>query len=176
MRGFEERDRMRNARHLLEPQGPCPPFYRWKPENRERFKGKSRRNRCRERRAGARDDVNDNPPCERGPDKLDAGVRDPGHPRISYQGDRLVSFKAGQKLRQPRPRVVLVKADRGRRNRVMREQLRGSPGVLGRDEVHLAENSQRSQCDVLEVADGRCDHEQRAGHQAGKVIVLRALP
>lgn len=44
------------------------------------------------------------------------------------------------------------------------EQLAGTTGVLGGDDVGLAQDAQGAQRDVLHVADGRADDEEFAGH------------
>ena len=65
--------------------------------------------------------------------------------------------------------VVFVQARRRRRDGVAREQMSRAPRVFGGDHRHLAQHSQRAHGDVLEVADRRGDHEQRAGHVGGRV-------
>ena len=47
------------------------------------------------------------------------------------------------------------------------EQSRRPSGVLSRDEGNFAENSQGAQRDIFQVADGRRDHIQDAGHARG---------
>ena len=49
----------------------------------------------------------------------------------------------------------------------MLEKLGGPAGILGRDERHFAEDPQGAQRHILEVADGRGDHIEDAGHARG---------
>ena len=67
--------------------------------------------------------------------------------------------------------VVLVKARCRGRDGVACQQMSGPPSVFGGDQRDLAQHPQRSGRDVFEIADGRGDHEQRAGHEKRKFIV-----
>ena len=58
--------------------------------------------------------------------------------------------------------VVLVKADERRRDLIVTEEVAGSARVLRGHQRHLAQDPQRPQRDVLEVADRRGDDEERA--------------
>ena len=93
----------------------------------------------------------------RGPYKLGAGVVDPGHPGVGYQGD-VPLLQRVQKLGQLGLPVALAVAGETGLDVVPREQLAGDPGVLGRDQVDLAQDPQGALGDILEVADrGRND-------------------
>jgi len=46
---------------------------------------------------------------------------------------------------------------------MMRQQFGSATGVLGRDQMSFAKNAQCAQRDVLQVADGSGDYEERAG-------------
>jgi hypothetical protein len=59
--------------------------------------------------------------------------------------------------------VVLVQADQGGLDFVVAEQIAGAPGVLGGDHGHVPQDPQCAKGDVLEVANGRADHVERAG-------------
>src|SRR5688572_29537031 len=52
----------------------------------------------------------------------------------------------------------------------MREQLCGAAGIFSGNDVCVAQHAHRPKRDVLEVTDGRCDDEQRAGHRTGKLL------
>ena len=58
-----------------------------------------------------------------------------------------------------------VKAQRSSLNAVMAEEFGRVPGVFGGHEVRFAQDPQRPECDVLEVADGRGDHGQQTRHR-----------
>ena len=64
-----------------------------------------------------------------------------------------------------------VKTGRAGRDAVTRKQLGGAPRVFGGDDRNFAQHPQGPAGDVFEVADGRGDHEQRAGHDRGVFIV-----
>ena len=98
------------------------------------------------------------------------GSEMPGVPASVTNATRRAPFEARDELRQPRPGVVFVEAERRGRDAVMREELCRSARVFGRDHVDLPQDAQRPKRDVLEVADGRCDDEQRAGHRTEKLL------
>ena len=56
---------------------------------------------------------------------------------------------------------------------VVGEQLGGAPRVFGGDEIDLAQRAQRPERQVLEVADGRGDDEEGAGHGVRLSIMRR---
>ena len=62
------------------------------------------------------------------------------------------------------PLVVLVEARRWRPDVVPTQEPGSVAGVLRGDERDLAEDPERTQCDVFQVSDGRCDDVQRGRH------------
>jgi len=61
--------------------------------------------------------------------------------------------------------VVLVIADRLRRNRVMLQQLVRVARVFAGDEVHVFQNLKRTVRDVCKVADRRRNKIKSSGHK-----------
>ena len=57
---------------------------------------------------------------------------------------------------------MLVITDQGGIDLVVVEQLTSLSGVLGGDQIHFAQNPQRSLCEILEVAYRRRDQIKRA--------------
>ncbi len=68
--------------------------------------------------------------------------------------------------RRSRRLVVLVEARRRRRDRVVLKEPGRPAGVLRGDHGHFAQDPQRAQRDILEIADGCRDHIQGAGHDS----------
>src|SRR5688572_11405493 len=67
-------------------------------------------------------------------------------------------------------RVMRMKAEQRRRDTVMDQQFGRAPRILRRDQMSFAEHAQCTQRDVLQVADGSGDYEERAGrwrHRGG---------
>ena len=98
------------------------------------------------------------------------GSDTPGVPASVTSATPFAALEPGQNLRKPRPGVVFVEAQRWGGDSVMREELCRSPRVFRRDHGRFPQHPQRAECDVLEVADRRGDHEQGAGHRTGSLM------
>jgi len=98
-------------------------------------------------------------------DKALSGIRDRRCAGVRHERDALSAFES----RDERPGlarfVVFVEAGRWRGDGVPRQQVRGPPRILCGDHRRLAQDAQRPPRNVFEVADGRGDHEQGAGHR-----------
>ena len=66
--------------------------------------------------------------------------------------------------------VVRMQAHHGPPNLVVREQLGGATGVLGRNQVDLAQRPERPERHILEVPDWGGDDEEGAGHGGQGII------
>ena len=62
--------------------------------------------------------------------------------------------------------VVFVIADRAAANAEMIQELLRVTRVFASDQINFAEHAQRALRDVFQVANRRCDNEERAGHAA----------
>lgn len=91
-------------------------------------------------------------------------IRNTRRSGVGDQRDGLSALKPGDQLRKPCSCVVLVKTDGRCRNGVSRQKPGRAPCILGGDHLNVAQDPQRTQRDVLEVADWRCDDEQSARH------------
>ncbi len=176
--GFEERERVPDTCSLAKPRLSVFSPSRCEPEDRQRLQRKPGGDRGGEGRACPWYRIHRDTPVDTRPDQLDARVRNARRPGVRDKSNRLAALQPRQDLRHPRPRVVLVEAQRWRRNRVMREQTGRAPRILRGHDVGLPEDAQRPERDVLEVADGRGDHEQGTGHRAGVYCTIQrcALP
>src|SRR5205807_4644663 len=63
--------------------------------------------------------------------------------------------------------VVFVQARRLRRDGVVLKKPGGPASILGCDDGDVAKDPEGAQRDIFEVADGRGDHIQNAGHARG---------
>jgi hypothetical protein len=70
-----------------------------------------------------------------------------------------------EKLWEPALEVVGVETDGRRGYPEVTQQLSRMAGILGCNEVCLAQNTQASEGHVFEIADWSRDHGQNAGHR-----------
>jgi len=105
--------------------------------------------------------------------RFDGGAHQ-GEPRIGEErragvrddGDGLSLVERRQEAREPGPFVVLVERQCGPGDPEVLQQTSGAPGVLAGDEVRLGEGARGPGREVVQVADGRRDEQEAAGHRA----------
>ncbi len=131
-----------------------------KPAKKKRVAGQARpRERGgRGRRAGDRDDLDAGVPA--GGDQRVAGIGNQRHARVADQRDASARAQRGHQLCRARRFVVLVIAQPGRFDAVVRQQAGGVARVLARDQVHFAQHAQGAQRKVLQVAYGGPDDKE----------------
>jgi hypothetical protein len=104
--------------------------------------------------------------------ELDTRVRHAWRSGVSDKCDGRAFVKASDQLRYAATDVVLMKAERWSRNAVMSEQPSRAAGVLRSDQIDRSKHPKSPERDVLQVADGCGDHEQRAGHRDGRKVIV----
>src|SRR5688572_20180814 len=134
------------------------------PEDRQWHQREPGSYRRRQRRAHAWYRIDADTRFNARPDQLRSRIGDPWRPGVGDQRNRIAPLKAADQLRKPGSRVVLVKTDGWRRDGVAREKPGRTPRVLGGNDLHLAQDAQRAQRDVLQIANWRCDDEESARH------------
>ena len=92
------------------------------------------------------------------------GSEMPGVPASDTSATDSPACSRAISLRRFAPLVVLAEADHRLADGVVGEELRRPPGVFGRDHVHFLQRPQRAERQVFQIADGRGDDEQGAGH------------
>src|SRR5437867_4460558 len=105
-------------------------------------------------------------------DEQEAGVRDARGARVGHERDRAAAGQLAQQLRPTRELVVLEVAHGPLVNVEMREERTRPARVLAGDQVHFAQDAQRAQGDVLEVADRSRDDEERAAQATPTALAL----
>ena len=100
------------------------------------------------------------------------GSETPGVPASVTSSNRSALLETRNQLRYAATNVVLVEAERWSRYAVMSEQPSRAAGVFRSNQIDGSKHPQRPQRDVLQVADGRGDHEQRAGHRDGRKVIV----
>jgi hypothetical protein len=116
------------------------------------------------------DDLDPHPGSDRRGDRVGARIRYPRHPGLADHRDPAAGRERLDELAGPPGLVALEVRDHlaigvARPQRVdVRQQEPRRAGVLGGDQVRLAEDPRRAQRQILEVADRRADDVQRAGH------------
>ena len=93
-----------------------------------------------------------------------AGIGDQRRARVRDQRHARTRFQFLDQLRCAHGLVVLVITDRRFVDAVVIEQLARLPRVLASHQVCLAQNPQRAQRDVLQIADRRGHQVERSGH------------
>ncbi len=121
----------------------------------------------RERRAGARGDMNRQSGIPGGGDKPGAGVADDRCSRIAHEGEGLPLLQHGDGRIPGRVLAVCMVGAKRTRDAMALEQDLGAPGVFGENEISGLENLQGPEGDVIEVADGGGDDPQ-AGIDLGR--------
>src|SRR5215471_13342531 len=94
-------------------------------------------------------------------------ISNPWCARVSDQGDALAFLQQGEQTRRLCGLVVVVIAEQGPGDAVMREELASVTGVLSRNEVDTAQDAQRPEGNVLQVANGGRDDIQRPRFSSG---------
>ena len=173
MRRFEKHQGRRATLKLSEPLSSVIRPSRNKSVNGQRIERKARRDRRCQRGTGSRNRVDRYRMLPTGSDECNAGIGDAWRPGVADERHARPRLKLRKEGRESRAAVVFVEADRRRRDRVMREKLRRSARIFGGNQVYFAQDAKRPKSDVLEVADGRGDDEQRAGHRAEHIVPLR---
>ena len=101
-------------------------------------------------------------------DEFGAGVGDGRGAGVGDEGDACASLECVEEFFGAAGFVVQVIADGGCGDAEVVQELRGLAGVLAGDAVGGAEDAQRAESDVFEVADG-CGDEVEAGCEWGVV-------
>lgn len=170
MRGFEEGERVFDASRSTQPSfSGLSPSWR-EPKHRERIERESGRGGSCEWRTGSWNWFHPKASLEAGLDEVEAGIRQTWCAGIRHEGYLFPTFQTREDLGDARTAVVIVKTEGTRRDAEVGEQLGGAARIFRRDEVRFAQHANGPKCDVLEIADGRGDHEQRAGHRTGKLL------
>ena len=155
--------------HGLQPIEPCRPILGSRGDESVKgqgLKGKSRGDRGRQRCTRSRHRIDTDSVLPTRLNECNSRISDTRSPGVADQGNLCSGVQPREELGYPRAAVVFVKANGRRRNRVMIQKFRRSASVFGSNQVYLPHDPERPKCDVLEVADGRGDDEQRAGHRA----------
>ncbi len=105
---------------------------------------------------GAGDGNHGDAAFNRRPDQLVAGVGEARHARLADQGHVLLGQGLQQVVQLLEP-AVLKEAGEGGVDVVAGQELACRARVFGGDEGHFPQHTQRSQGDVLQVADGSGD-------------------
>ena len=84
-------------------------------------------------------------------------------PRVAHEGERRPREEPGQDRRRAAALVVFVKGFETGRNAMVAEEPAGMPGILGDDDVDLAEDRPRPVTQISEVPDRGGDDVQDAG-------------
>ena len=145
---------------------------RWESENRQWNQWKPRGDGRSQWSADSWHRVNWDLCVNAGIHQFHAGVRNAWRSRVCDQRHVGTGLESRQELGHSCPNIVLVEAQRGSRNSVVGEQFRRAPRVFRSNHIDLAENAQRPQRHVLQVANGCCDHEQRAGDRVQRVVIV----
>ena len=69
---------------------------------------------------------------------------------------------------------MLMIADQRFRATQMIQQLEGAPGILGRHQIHLRQDSRGPQGDIFQVPDGRSHHVEFTFHSASLFLMIDA--
>lgn len=101
--------------------------------------------------------------------KQKARVADKRRAGIGNKRDRLAICESRNKFGDAGAFIVLMHRHKRRRNTEMREQFSGVPRVFGRNHINRFEYSRRAWREILEIADRRCDNEQRSAPPAHMV-------
>ena len=167
VRSFVEDDDPRLSGEILEPfiSGIRPNW--WETKEGEFASGNTRRGQGRENGARSGHTLDAEATGPSGSDQGFARIRHQRRTGIRDQRDRFSPAQPGKQRRRLTPLVVLAEARRGRRDGVVLKQPAGPASILSRDQGDLAQNSEGPQGDIFEVADGRGDHIQDAGHARG---------
>ena len=88
-------------------------------------------------------------------DEAMTGVTDQGHARIADESDGRAVFHGQDEFGGAGELVVFVIADQGLVNVVVIQKLQGVARIFAGDVVHLLEDAEGAEGDVLQVADGR---------------------
>ena len=167
---LKQDERGPHAADLL--QRPPPSLLRpWREAQKEKtVNGQSGHAERRRNGAGSRDRDHGHVRRDGLRDEVKPGVGDGGHAGVGDQGDVLAGQEPADQLRRPFPLVVFVVGDQRRGDAVALQQGPGVPRVLAGDHVHLAEDAQRPQSDVFQVADRRPDDVERThqGHSTAR--------
>ena len=107
------------------------------------------------------DELDPDPPPDRRPHQVKAGVGDSRHASLRDERDVALA-EALEEEADARPLVVLVVAHQRLVNVKVVEEPAGRAGVLGRDERHLAHNPKGAEGDVFKIADWRPDEIEDA--------------
>jgi hypothetical protein len=98
------------------------------------------------------------------PDNTVPGIRDTRCPGIAHQRDLQPALQFLQKHTSLFVLIMFVIARRRLVDVVVSQEPRGVPGILTRDQVHLAQHPQCPQRDVFQVSDWGGDHIKGSGH------------
>ena len=165
MRSLEERKRVTDSSGVLEPVFSVFRPSWWKSEHGHRNHGKSTGHHRSKWGRGTRNGLDPDPGLPARVHELDPGIRDTRCPGVRHEGQVLTVGQLLEKLREPALEVVGVETDGRGGYPEVTQQLSRMPGILGRNEVRLAQNTQASKRHVLEIADWSRDHGQKAGHR-----------
>ena len=106
--------------------------------------------------------------------QLHAGVGHAGRSGVGDEGNRRPAPKLTQQLRRALMGIVFMKAHHRSGDAVMTQQPGRSSGVFRSDEMGFPQYPKCPQCDVLQVADRRGDHVERAAtsRRIGREVLL----
>jgi len=150
----------------FQPGGPLPGPRGDESAEGQWFKGKSRGNRGGQRSTCPRYRIDRDGVLPARLDKRNSRISDARSSCVAHQSHFCPRLQPREKLGYTTSTVMFVKANGRRRNRVVIQEFRRAASVFSRNQVCFPHDPQRPKCDVLEVADGRGDDEQRAGHRA----------
>ncbi len=109
-----------------------------------------------------RDWHNCNRPLDRLAHDSEARIRNERCPSVRHKSDVLSGFEFLYEFNRALTFVVLVIADSGRGDLIMREELAGVASVFASDEVGFFKYAQSAQGYIFEIADRRRNDVQRA--------------
>ena len=165
MRSFEEGERVCYPSSILEPAFSVFRPSWWKPEHSQRNHWKPTGHHGGERSRGTGYGLDPDPGLPARVYELDPGIRDTRCSGVRHKGQVLAVGQFLEKLWEPALEVMGVETDGRRGDPEVTQQLSCMTGILGGNEVRLAQNTQASEGHVFEIADGSRDHGQNAGHR-----------
>ena len=175
VRALVEHDRAPEHRELTQPARRRPGFIGQEPLEDEPVGGHPRRRQRGDERGRARDGHDRHARSRQRRTRRKPGSETPGVPASVTSAIRAPRLEPAHELGPAARLVVLEVARRAAPAPRTLEERPRPPRVLGRDQVHLAQDPQRPQRDVLEVTDGGRDDEERARRQRSRRRRAQAL-
>jgi hypothetical protein len=107
-----------------------------------------------------------------GPDEPESRIRDPRHASVRDEGHRPACLHFADQGGTARLLIVFMQTDHALLNAKMLQEPSGMAGILGRNDIHIAQYLNGPQSDILQIPNRSRDDEKQGDYQPSEIFMV----